>query len=831
MPDLWNMLSPVEQEKRKNLQALYEEEMINLSSMRYWDEYNRAPDEGYPEQQLLDTCVVHLTPIYQEWIDTIAKSTKTPAWAYPLFAVGAGKMADITLRCLMLEWFNSSVWDRKVEGKGSVMHNLPLPSAQHMAHAISNMVIEIVSYQQAKESFRDDWNKQSHYQKSWTTKRCRAFAEKMSLINRKQFTRKQREDFGHHMLRIAELSSIIVMKNHRKRVHNRWYERVVVGFTDEVLEELNKNHADLIAKASMLYRPMIIPPIPHTADASGGNLMPWIRKPVVQKFKDIIWDETVVQKNSTPGDLVLRGINGLMNTEWSINSKVLIVMVNMFTNNTRQANLPAYDFSAFEFGEPYPKDGSKEEQSKWCSKREESYSLWYKEERSRGRMLVRLKLAQDLIKQLFFYHVYTCDFRGRAYTTCDLLSPQASDFDRSLIHFAKPVKQTPQGTRWLKIHLANLFDQDKESFEDRVKWVDDNMATIIETAKDPYDMRSFWVSNKTKKNPSFQRLAAIYELCRTDGMTQLPIQIDGSCNGVQHWAALMKDEYLAYKVNLTGTKEPQDLYGFVADTITDTMQNDVDDTTIDDDTKAWAVKFLEHWENKIPRSVPKRAVMTDPYGVTFYGIRRYCKSEGHLDWVPKEESAGAVMELATYIDGALKNTLTKANEGKVWLKEIADISSNTGKILEWTTPCGFHVVHQYFEILSRRSVAKLFNMKELHFGSSDGKTIDKTQVNLAISPNYIHSLDASHMWATTVRCMNAGMEDFSMVHDSFGCYAPMIPMLKQFTKEEFYEMHKTPLLETLKGEVEKQIGITLPTPPEGGCFNVSSVLEADYIFH
>ena len=103
MPDLWNMLSPVEQEKRKTLQALYEEDMINLSSMRYWDEYNRAPDEGYPEQQLLDTCVVHLTPIYQEWIDTIAKSTKTPAWAYPLFAVGAGKMADITLRCLMLE--------------------------------------------------------------------------------------------------------------------------------------------------------------------------------------------------------------------------------------------------------------------------------------------------------------------------------------------------------------------------------------------------------------------------------------------------------------------------------------------------------------------------------------------------------------------------------------------------------------------------------------------------------------------------------------------------------------------------------------------------------
>ena len=33
---------------------------------------------------------------------------------------------------------------------------------------------------------------------------------------------------------------------------------------------------------------------------------------------------------------------------------------------------------------------------------------------------------------------------------------------------------------------------------------------------------------------------------------------------------------------------------------------------------------------------PEFAVMTDPYGVTFYGIRRYCKTEGHLDWVGKD---------------------------------------------------------------------------------------------------------------------------------------------------------------------------------------------------
>ena len=71
MPELWDLLKPEVQESRKNYQAMLEEEMLNLSNNRYWEEYNRSPDEGYPEQGLLDSCVIHLTPFYQEWIDMV----------------------------------------------------------------------------------------------------------------------------------------------------------------------------------------------------------------------------------------------------------------------------------------------------------------------------------------------------------------------------------------------------------------------------------------------------------------------------------------------------------------------------------------------------------------------------------------------------------------------------------------------------------------------------------------------------------------------------------------------------------------------------------------
>ncbi len=819
---LWNKLTKEEQEKRTTLQLVTEEEMLFLSDKKYWETYNANPDEAIPEQTLIDACVIHLTPCYQKWIDTVSQNRKTPDWAVPLFAVGAAKMADITVRSLILEWFNSSFWERKYEGD-----LFPLPTAQHISHVISEMVIEIVSYQQAKKQFREDWLKQSHYQKKWTTKRCKAFAYKMGTLNKKNFSRKQREDFGHHMIRIAEMSEIIKLKNIRKHTGKRWTERVVVTFTDDILGELHKRHKDVIAKAALLYRPMIVPPVDHTLTSSGGNLLQYVRKPVVQRFKDVILDEKVNQKGSTPSQTVIDGLNGMMHTEWAINTKVLEIMENLFKNNTREANLPAYDFSAFDFASPYPADGTKEEQAMWCAQKEEAYSNWYKEEQLRGRMLVRLQLAKYLIPQKFFYHIFTCDFRGRANSACDLLSPQASDFDRGLIMFAEPRNQTLSGKYWLKVHVANLFDQDKIPFNQRVKWVDDNMDMFRQINDDPYGTRKLWMSDKKKKNPSFQRLAAVFDLCRTDGMTQVAVQMDGSCNGVQHWAALMRDQTLANKVNLINTDQPQDLYQLVANNMTDNMIAVKEE---DNNKGQWAIKFLDHWKGNIDRSVVKRAVMTDPYGVTFYGIRRYCKTEGHLDWVGKDKIAGAVMELSTFIDQALRGTLIEPNKGKAWLKVTADIFSEVGKNVEWTTPCGFKVVHQYYEILTRRSVAKLFDMKELHFGAPDKETIDESSVNLAISPNYIHSLDASHMWSTIKRMLDSGVTQFSMIHDSYGCPAPDVILMRAFTNEEFHKMHSTNLLAAMREELMQNIGIELPNTPEVGEFNIDNVLNAEYFF-
>lgn len=66
MLEAWNNLSKEDKQKRLSVQKLYEEELLENGSEKYWREYGRAPDEGKPEQLLLESAVIHLTPYYQK---------------------------------------------------------------------------------------------------------------------------------------------------------------------------------------------------------------------------------------------------------------------------------------------------------------------------------------------------------------------------------------------------------------------------------------------------------------------------------------------------------------------------------------------------------------------------------------------------------------------------------------------------------------------------------------------------------------------------------------------------------------------------------------------
>jgi DNA-directed RNA polymerase, mitochondrial len=119
--------------------------------------------------------------------------------------------------------------------------------------------------------------------------------------------------------------------------------------------------------------------------------------------------------------------------------------------------------------------------------------------------------------------------------------------------------------------------------------------------------------------------------------SNLPVHQDGTCNGLQHYAALGGDAKGAQQVNLSATDRPSDVYTFVADMVeADLLQ-----------AKAKGEKYAEMLSGKIARKVVKQTVMTTVYGVTFIGARDQIERQlKDKKIVPEEEAWGAAAYLA-----------------------------------------------------------------------------------------------------------------------------------------------------------------------------------------
>ena len=127
------------------------------------------------------------------------------------------------------------------------------------------------------------------------------------------------------------------------------------------------------------------------------------------------------------------------------------------------------------------------------------------------------------------------------------------------------------------------------------------------------------------------------------------------------------------------------------------------------------------------------------------------------------------------------------------------------------------------QLYGKKYVLKTF------FGEGTGLT-DPKAAYTGVAPNYIHSHDAAHMKLCINEMADAGITQFSMIHDSFGCPAPQVPIMRQIIREKFHAQHKHIQLEKLKADVEQHLGIECPEPPAPGDFDIGVVLRSEYLF-
>lgn len=484
-------------------------------------------------------------------------------------------------------------------------------------------------------------------------------------------------------------------------------------------------------------------------------------------------------------------------------------------------------------------------------------------------VMYTLTMAERLIDSERFYFPYYLDFRGRLYPRVSYLSPQGAGLGRALLEFAdgKPLG-TQDAADWLAIHVANSFGYDKCSFDERIAWVHANTAMLCAIDADPLEHRDMWASLPPKE--AWAALAAAHEwagYCR-DGLafvSHLPIAQDGTCSGLQHYAALLRDETTARQVNVAPNDTPNDVYRAVADEVIRTLEALVGDP----DHGAMAIAWLS--TGIIDRKMTKRSVMTLPYGSTLYSCQKYvkerylecCEEHGTVigPWATEPEQHKATTWLASQIWNAIKTCLTVAPVAMGILQRAAKIMAKQQLPLNWVAPSGFFVQQANVLCIERRIVLPLAG--EIIYRTETGRearkrektlpyrittaeptdVIDEARQASGAAPNFIHSLDSAALCLTVSKLSRKhDIHAFALIHDSFATHAADSATLARVLRDEFAEMYSTfdplrdlfasyreMLVATGDAEADAEIQRIQSELPYG-TFDVSDVRQSTYFF-
>ncbi|KAK9277423.1 hypothetical protein L1049_006966 [Liquidambar formosana] len=490
---------------------------------------------------------------------------------------------------------------------------------------------------------------------------------------------------------------------------------------------------------------------------------------------------------------VFEALDTLGNTKWRVNKRVLSIIDRIWASGGRLADLVDRE------DVPLPEELDTEDEAelqkwKWkvkAVKKENS-------ERHSQRCDIELKLsvARKMKDEEGFYYPHNLDFRGRAYPMHPYLNHLGSDLCRGILEFAEGRPLGNSGLHWLKIHLANLYGGgvDKLSYEGRIEFTENHLDDIFDSADRPLEGGRWWLG---AEDP-FQCLAVcinLSEALRSSSpettISHMPVHQDGSCNGLQHYAALGRDKLGAAAVNLVTGEKPADVYSGIAARVLDIMRRDAEkDPTIE--PNALRARLLI---NQVDRKLVKQTVMTSVYGVTYIGARDQIKKRLKERCAIADDS-----ELFAASCYAAKTTLTALGEMfeaarsiMSWLGDCAKVIASENQPVRWTTPLGLPVVQPYRK-LGRHLIKTSLQVLTLQ------RETDKVMVRrqrTAFPPNFVHSLDGSHMMMTAVACKRAGL-NFAGVHDSYWTHACDVDEMNRILREKFVELYGAPILENVK---------------------------------
>lgn len=573
------------------------------------------------------------------------------------------------------------------------------------------------------------------------------------------------------------------------------------------------------------YMPMLVPPVQWTGYDKGAHL--FLPSYVMRTHGAKQQRDSVKRAPKRQLEPVYEALDTLGRTKWRVNKAVLNIVDRIWSSGGRLADLVDRD------DVPLPEKPDTEDEAvlkKWKWKVRSIKKENRERHSQRCDTELKLAVARKMKDEEGFYYPHNLDFRGRAYPMHPYLNHLGSDVCRGILEFGQGRTLGKSGLRWLKIHLANLYagGVDKLSLDGRVAFTENHLDDIFDSADKPLEGKRWWL----KAEDPFQCLAVCIDLAEAlrspnpeAYVSHTPVHQDGSCNGLQHYAALGRDKVGAAAVNLVAGEKPADVYSGIASRVLSIMRRDAEKDPIVFSDALHAKALI----NQVDRKLVKQTVMTSVYGVTYIGARDQIKRRLKERGIYTDDSQlfGASCYAAKTTLTALGEMFEAARGIMSWLGECAKVIASENQPVRWTTPLGLPVVQPYRHLgrhLIKTSLQVLTLQRETE------KIMVKRQ-RTAFPPNFVHSLDGSHMMMTAVACKEAGLT-FAGVHDSYWTHACDVEEMNKILREKFVELYEAPILENLLEGFEKSFPtLSFPPLPERGDFDLRDVLESPYFFN
>lgn len=613
-----------------------------------------------------------------------------------------------------------------------------------------------------------------------------------------------------------------------------------------------KNRNAFLEFLTPVQLPMVLPPKPWTATERGGYFFalrdkhPFVRSRVAPK--------------APISETVLNAVNAIQDTPWTINQTVLDLADMIKERGVGMAGMPAYESLPLP---PKPADIAENEVARreWRKKAH----LVYKANRLRAEKVIEadkiLQVAHLMRDHEAIYFPHNCDFRGRVYPIPVYLHPQGNDLAKALLLFADAKPLGEMGAFYLAVHGANMLDVLPDgtkvktmTLAERSSWIQQNTLKLVAVAQDP--MADLWW---TEADKPLQFYAFCVEWARFWKYYQegrpfecpcaLPVAQDGSCNGLQHFAALLRDEIGGAATNVTANERPEDVYTVVAEEVDQRIAAilaDPDSHTIPEGKNASEYELAKMWvtSEKLGRKLAKRPTMTFGYGSKRFGfadqILEYLK-EDSLEWLRLrkvfttergvEVAADACRLVAGLIWDALQGTVVAAAQGMEWMQECAGLIAKSGHTVEWKVPATEFPVSQPYFAFEKKQVKTILAGQVV----APSVWIDTTKPRVpkqrnAIAPNMIHSLDAAVLMLTVLACQQEGIQHFGMVHDSYATVPADCETMARLTRETFVRYYEeNNVVQELQQQFVAQHA-DCPEPPPPGTLDIREVLRSDYFF-